>query len=176
MDHRLRAFIDRRAGARFVTLPLLDDVLPEYQFSERHSVRVHAAAERVYDAIRDVTPREILFFHTLTAIRRLGRRTGDSILDAPPDEAIIATATRCGFRLLADDPPREIVIGMDVAPDTLAVMNFYFGSSRLTTETRVFAATPKARAKFALYWLAIRAGSGFIRRMWLRAIKRRAER
>lgn len=155
---------------------LLDDVVPEYQFSERHAVRVDAAAERVYAAIRDVTPREILFFRTLTAIRRLGRKTGDSILDAPLDESIVATATRCGFRLLGDDPPREVVIGTDVAPGTLAVMNFRFEAPRLTTETRVFARTPSARAKFALYWFAIRAGSGFIRRMWLRAIKRRAER
>ena len=176
MDHRLRSPSDRRAGARVVNLSLLDEVIPEFQFSERHSVRVGAAAERVYRAILDVTPREILFFRTLTAIRRLGRKSGESILDAPPDEPIIATATRCGFRLLADDPPREIVIGIDVAAQTLAAMNFRYESPRLTTETRVFARTPAARAKFALYWLAIRAGSGFIRRMWLRAIKRRAER
>jgi len=176
VDHRLRPAPGCRAGARFVNLSLLDEVVPEYQFSERHSVRVDATAERVYEAIRDVTPREILFFRTLTAIRRLGRKTGDSILDAPPDVAVIATATRCGFRLLADDPPREIVIGIDVASQTLAAMNFRFEPPRLTTETRVFARTPAARARFALYWLAIRAGSGFIRRMWLRAIKRRAER
>ncbi len=32
-----------------------------------------------------------------------------------------------------------------------------------------------ARRRFRLYWLAIRPFSGLIRRLWLRAIKRRAE-
>jgi hypothetical protein len=32
-----------------------------------------------------------------------------------------------------------------------------------------------ARRKFGLYWRMICAGSSLIRRMWLRAIKRRAE-
>ena len=46
----------------------------------------------------------------------------------------------------------------------------------VTTETRVFATDEATRKKFALYWWTIRLGSGLIRRMWLRAIRRRAER
>jgi hypothetical protein len=43
------------------------------------------------------------------------------------------------------------------------------------TETRVYAGTPAARRRFAIYWRFIRPGSGIIRRSWLEAIKRRAE-
>ena len=42
-------------------------------------------------------------------------------------------------------------------------------------EPRVHATDTAARRAFARYWTVIRPGSGFIRRMWLRAIKRRAE-
>ena len=43
------------------------------------------------------------------------------------------------------------------------------------SETRVHATNAQARRRFAGYWAVIRPGSGFIRRMWLRAIRRRAE-
>ena len=47
--------------------------------------------------------------------------------------------------------------------------------TRLTTETRVTATDARTRARFGLYWLFIRAGSGLIRRDMLRAVARRAE-
>jgi hypothetical protein len=100
---------------------------------------------------------------------------------------------------LADDPPFELVIGTVVVappggcaaltPETfkaqltpgfaLAAMNFRVtpigpDASLVSTETRVFANDPTARRRFARYWLLIYPGSAFIRRMWLRAVKRRA--
>ncbi len=45
----------------------------------------------------------------------------------------------------------------------------------LTTETRVHATDAATRRRFARYWRVIYPGSAFIRRMWLRAIARRAE-
>jgi hypothetical protein len=62
-----------------------------------------------------------------------------------------------------------------------AVMNFYLAVRAdntgviLTTETRILASDPATRRKFARYWRVIFPGSALIRRMWLRAIKRRAE-
>jgi len=47
---------------------------------------------------------------------------------------------------------------------------------RLTTETRITATDRQAYLRFGCYWLVIRTGSAFIRRMWLRAIRKRAER
>jgi hypothetical protein len=49
------------------------------------------------------------------------------------------------------------------------------GTCRLTTETRVFATDPATARRFAVYWRLIYPGSALIRRMWLDAIRRRAE-
>jgi hypothetical protein len=46
----------------------------------------------------------------------------------------------------------------------------------LSTETRIWAPDAQTRKKFAFYWRLISLGSGWIRVLWLRAIKRRAER
>jgi hypothetical protein len=47
-------------------------------------------------------------------------------------------------------------------------------ASTVSTETRVFASNAAARRQFAAYWRVIYPGSALIRRMWLRAIARRA--
>ena len=181
----------------------LDSLVPVYQFDELHSTRVAAPPERVYRAIREVTPREILLFQTLTRIRRLGRSGRESILNAPDDKPILDVATRTGFLTLADDAPREIVIGtIVVAPDgwrrseattpeaftalkgpgfAVAGMNFLItpdgsGGSVVSTETRVFATDARSSRIFARYWRAIYPGSALIRRAWLRGIRIRAER
>ena len=62
----------------------------------------------------------------------------------------------------------------------LAAMNFRIedagpAACTLTTETRVYASDASTRRRFALYWRVIYPGSALIRRMWLRAIARRAE-
>jgi hypothetical protein len=149
--------------------------------------------------MRRVRADEIFLFRTLTWIRRGGRPQPKSILDAAGRESLIDVATHSTFALLADEPPREIVIGTVIrAPSgwrgrptaelfrsppapgfTLAAMNFRVlpdagGGSLVTTETRVFANAAGARARFAAYWRVIYPGSALIRRMWLRAVERRA--
>lgn len=170
---------EQRAAVRTTHL---DDAMPVWQFSEQHATRVAATPERVFEAIRAVTPNEILFFRTLTAIRRIGRPTPPNILNAPENEPLLHLATRTSFRYLADDPPRELVVGTVIVPPraVLATMNFLVkpdgqGGSLLSTETRVFADSVSARRNFSLYWRIIHPGSDIIRRMWLRAIKKRAE-
>lgn len=48
-------------------------------------------------------------------------------------------------------------------------------SVRVSTETRIQALSPQARKNFARYWRLIYPGSALIRKVWLKAIKRRAE-
>ena len=160
----------------------LDAIMPRWQFDERHQIAIAAPPERVFDAIRKVTAGEILFFRALTSIRRFGRRGPESILNAPEKLPILEVATRTSFKLLADDPPRELVVGTIVIRPrrAVAVMNFLVkpdghGGSVLSTETRVLAKDAAARRRFAVYWRIIHPGSDIIRRMWLRAIKKRAE-
>ena len=109
-----------------------------------------------------------------------------------------------GFRIIAERAPHEIVIGLEgrfwlmgggvcsppatsfrstaQAPGTArAIWNFTAretpsGATELATETRVRCADSAARRRFLPYWLVIRAGSGMIRRMMLREIRRTAER
>ncbi len=158
----------------------LDRLMPQFQFSERHTIHVDAPPERVYAAVRAVTAGDIRFFRTLTSIRRLGRPLPPGILHAPENEPILDLATRTSFRWLANDPPHELVVGTRVARDTDAAMNFVIapdgrGGSNVSTETRVYAATDAAARTFRVYWRVILPGSDIIRRSWLRAIKRRAE-
>jgi hypothetical protein len=156
----------------------LDDIIPVYEFNEVHTLHVAAPPERVFDAARNVSADEIRFFKTLTAIRRCGRSGPENILNPPDKEPLLDVATRSGFRWLANEPPRELVVGVHVARDAFAAMNFFItpdgrGGSNVLTETRVHASTPRARRSFAVYWRIILLGSAIIRRMWLRAIEKR---
>ena len=89
----------------------LDEFAPVYQFNEVHEIRIAAAPEQVYQAMRAVTAGEISFFKLLTWLRRFGRPGPESILNAPDRMPLLDVATRTGFLLLADDVPREIVLG-----------------------------------------------------------------
>ncbi len=180
----------------------LDEFAPVYQFNEVHAVRVSAPRAPVYQAVKAVSADEILFFHTLTWIRRLGRQGPESILNPPEHLPILEVATRSGFIVLAEEPDREIVLGAvvlapganrtrELAPQdfkslggpglAFATMNFLVedagaDSSIVRTETRVYATDRPSEARFARYWRVIYPGSALIRRMWLRAVKNRAER
>jgi len=169
----------------------LDAVMPAYHFHEVHAVRVHAPPARILEAVRAVTAGEIRLFRTLTWIRspRLGGGGRESILNAPEDRPILDVALRSGFVALGDEPGREVVFGTKLRlgprgadPPRYAntAMNFLVeeegeGWCRLGTETRVFGTDDGARRRFAVYWRVIYPGSALIRRMWLQAIKRRAE-
>jgi hypothetical protein len=181
----------------------LDELMPVYQFSELHEIRVPASRDETYRAIWGVTAGEIFLFRTLTGIRRFGRPGPESILDAPERKPLLEVATRTGFLLLADDPGSEILVGTAVvAPPgwrpthrptpgdfkrlrepgfALATMNFRLeddgpNGCRVTTETRVYATDDRSKRTFAGYWRVIYPGSALIRRMWLRAVRERVER
>ena len=95
----------------------LDEFIPVWQFNERHTIRVAASPERVFDAVRLVRANEISLFKALTWIRRGGRKASESILNAGDSTPLLEVATRNGFIYLANDAPRELVIGtVVVAP------------------------------------------------------------
>jgi hypothetical protein len=181
---------------------LIDRFLPEFQFSEFHERRVRASSAEIFEAIRNVSAQEIPLFRLLTGIRnprRLFGRQAGSILNPPAARPILDVATASGFFVLAEKEHREIVIGTFVARPVgagaqppgefaalsapgyaKAAMNFRVeaqtgGSCLVTTETRVLATDPATAHRFAAYWRVIYPGSALIRRMWLLAIARRAE-
>ena len=181
----------------------LDDWMPRWQVAERHTLEVNALPEKVFSAIRAVRADEIFLFRALIAIRRCGGDAGpESILNAPEEKPLLDVATQTTFVLLGEEPPRELVVGTIIAapPDVrvsgrlapdlfrtnlqpgwvLATMNFAVapntsGGSTVSTETRIYANSPSALRRFGVYWRLIHPGSDIIRRMWLRAIRLRAE-
>jgi hypothetical protein len=176
----------------------LDEFVPVYQFSESHRVVVSASCDRAYAAMLAVTPREIALFQVLTYLRRFGRSGHRSIINAPDDKPLLETAIQTGFRKLAEDPGREFVFGVIMSRPSLVrssspeaskasqrprsgtiAMNFRLEPAgtgcTVATETRVYASDATDRRVFAVYWRLIYPGSALIRRMWLRAIRLRAE-
>ena len=89
-----------------------------------------------------------------------------TVVIAPRDMKRPATPEQ--FKGLAAPGVAKAVMSFRIEPDGE-------GTWLVSTETRVHATDASARRRFARYWFLIRPGSGFIRRMWLRAIKRRAE-
>jgi len=180
----------------------LDDWMPRWQIRERHTIPVSASPEKVFAAIHAVRADDIFLFRTLIAIRQCGRPGPESIMNAPEQKPLLDVATQTTFVLLAEETQRELVIGTVVSappggrasgrltPElfqqklppgiALATMNFLVapdghGGSTISTETRIYANNESALRRFSIYWRVIHPGSDIIRRMWLRAIKQRAE-
>jgi hypothetical protein len=183
---------------------LLDKALPEYDFRERHACHIDAPPERVAEAVRAVTIRDMPLARFLFALRAAPRR-----LRRKPsrfgevDVPLLGLALDVAFGPLGEVSGDEVTIGMIGQPWKLAggeirrferleeftaftepgfvkaAMNFRFEpqgkGTLLTTETRVRATDAASRRRFRRYWLVIRPGSGLTRRSWLRAAKRRAE-
>ena len=167
---------------------LIDRFMPRCDFSERHTALVRATPEKTYGAILTANLAAHPLAKLLMLLRGIGfrRRRASAFAD--------------GFHVVAQDPPSEIVIGLEgpfwkptckvrgvdaaqfatpVPPDTArATMNFFVerdgDASRVTTETRILC-SDDARPKFRLYWLVIRPFSGIIRRLMLGAIRKEAE-
>ena len=170
----------------------LDELLPVYEFSERHRISIAAPPERIDAAFRAVSIADVPIARALWFVRRLGRPYGDAtkpfvggelpgiVVDDARGEGIVLGLTGQFWRLRgARDPGRPRTAEEFLAyerPDTCkAVIDFRVGPASLTTETRVHVGDPASRRKFARYWRVIRPFSGLIRILLLRAARRRAE-
>jgi hypothetical protein len=172
----------------------LDDFLPVYEFSERHSLAIDAPAARIDQALRTVSIADTPVARALWWVRRLGRPYGDArkpfiggelpgvVLDDVPEHGVVLGLTGQFWRILGggqsrwEQPTSAEEFIAYARPDTCkAVIDFRVGTASLATETRVHVADPAARRRFRLYWLVIRPFSGLIRILLLRAARRRAE-
>jgi hypothetical protein len=134
---------------------------------------------------------------------RLLRRSRPSLAD---DQPFLQQLLSGGFIPLGETPDREVAFGLigqfwkltggespsiaspdqylacddpqyaKVATNLLISADTAPGRVRLSTETRIHVFDPRTRRKFDFYWRLISLGSGFIRVLWLKAVKRRAER
>ncbi len=183
-------------------LSALDEILPAYRFRERHQRTIAAPPEKVWSALLSITPQDLPLSRLLMRFRGVpgwlaGQRGGFGASRRPVIDLFIAG----GFRKLRDDPPHVLIAGAAMQPwrlvqgevadvrdlagfrafiepgYVLTAVSFELepidGGTRLSTETRVQPTDARAGRAFLPYWLAIRAGSGLIRREMLRAVARR---
>jgi hypothetical protein len=180
--------------------PLLDRFMPEYDVAERHHVRVAAPPEITLSAAAEADLQR-------SAIVRGIFKTREMVLGATPGQAtrprgLLAETQSLGWRVLAERPGREIVVGAvtrpwmaDVAfrglePDAFRAFEEpgYVkiawtlradpagSGSIFRTETRVATTDSAARARFRWYWARFSPGIVLIRRILLADLKAAAER
>lgn len=172
---------------------ILDELLPQYDFAERHERVIAAPKWAVRRASEEWQPRESLLWRVLLVGRGLGQPDGTlrqwaegngflCLADTDDEvvygqagrfwslrerQALVSPRTVEEFR--AFDDPRSAVAAMGIVIEALAP-----GRTRMSTETRIRALGPSARRWFRLYWLIIRPFSGLLRRSMLDGIEKRA--
>jgi hypothetical protein len=180
---------------------LLDRFMPAYDVVERHQQRIAARAEITFGGLCEVDLQQ-------SALIRAIFRGRDLILGREADSSkrprgLLALTQTLGWRVLAEIPGREVVLGAvtqpwkanvvfhGLAPDTFAdfdepdfvkiVWNLRadpvgLNESMARTETRVAPTDPAARRKFRRYWSIFSPGIILIRRAALQLAKEEAER
>jgi hypothetical protein len=181
---------------------LIDPFVPHPDAAEIHSIEIAAPRETVYRALRTTNFADSLVIKGLLALRALPRLL--MCRGSAPRRLhtlTLDTVLQGSFGLLAEDPGREIVLGVTgrfwrpidntssfnassfrdaVRPGfARAVWNFAVsdgsdGGTVLSTETRVVCGDRVSRWKFRAYWLIVRPFSGLIRILMLRAVRKRA--
>ena len=185
---------------------LIDSFVPFPDAAEKHHITIAAARETVYRALWTTDLGGSWMVKGLLTLRSLpglilhrGRSTRRS---DGTRKITLQAIVDAGFGVLAEDPDREIVLGVTgpfwrptgnvlpfneenfhgpvAAGVARAVWNFAVqevgnGRTILFTETRVVCGDRRSRWKFRAYWFFVRPFSGLIRRLMLRAVKRACE-
>jgi hypothetical protein len=179
---------------------LIGRFLPTYEVAERHEVDVAAPAELTMAAAREMDLYRSPVVHAIFAVRTLPSR----LRGAPPraPASLLQETLALGWRILAEVPDREIVVGAvtqpwraevefrGIDPDvfagfaepgyakivwTLEAIPLGPAASRFRTETRVSTTDPRSRALFRRYWAVLSPGILLIRQQSLKLVKAEAE-
>lgn len=177
---------------------LIDRFLPTFDFNEVHSLEVSASQAVVYQALVTADLSKPFIVRLLMGLRSLPSTLAGRSKDRRP---ITLRNRPDSFALLAEDAPREIVLGIEgrfwqLRPDVCsvdaatfareipagvarAVWNFAVEPlgetrARLVTETRIRCGDEATRRKFGRYWTVIQPGSALIRLALLRQVAREA--
>jgi hypothetical protein len=180
---------------------LLDRFMPAYEVVERHHIRIAAPAAITFAAAREMNLLDSAVVRALVKGREL-------ILGATPDDrprprGLLAQTESLGWRVLADVPGCEVVVGAvtqpwqpnvtfrGLPPDEFAAFSepgyikiawtlradpIDAAESIFRTETRTVATDSESRRRFRRYWAFFSPGIIAIRWALLGPLKREAER
>jgi hypothetical protein len=189
------------AAAEEPSDPLLHRFLPAYEVRERHAVAVAAPLEKTWAALCALDLQRSPLVRAIFHARELLMGAGYAPRPAP--RPFLEAAREMGWRELAEEPGREIVMGAVTRPWeadvtfrglppeefatfaepgyvkiawTLAAAPRGASASLAVTETRVATTDAEARARFRRYWSLASPGILLIRRLALRMVKQDAER
>ena len=170
---------------------LIDEFLPEYTYSKKHSISIYAEAEKIFSILKNSSFNSFL-------IRILLMLRGIKLEDIS-----LTLCEKSYFTLLGEDKGKEILFGIigkfwkwkgglfqikkeefkDFSLTGFAKAAWDFsaspdssGNTILSTETRIQCIGDSAKRWFSIYWFLIEPFSGLIRRLMLYKIKYRAER
>jgi hypothetical protein len=181
--------------------PLVDRFMPKYEVREVHQTRVAAPAEVTFLAAHDLDLQRSTIVRALFTGREL--LMGGEHAKREQGPGFLAEVLALGWRVLAEEPGRELVIGavtqpwkvdvqfLGLGPEdftdfkvpgyakivwTLSVKPVGVAESIFSTETRVATTDPESRARFRRYWSVFSPGILLIRYETLRLVRREAER
>ncbi len=170
---------------------IIDEFLPEYTFSKRHSVVIYADAEKIFNVLKE-TNFNSLFIRILVLLRGIKL-----------ENISLTLSEKSYFKLLGEDEGKEILFGIigkfwkwkgglfqikkeeykdfSLTGFAKAVWGFSAvshnpGKTTFSTETRVLCIGDAAKRWFSIYWFCIEPFSAIIRKIILYRIKYRAER
>ena len=175
------------------------------KFRDRIAVVVKASPETTFQALHEVTLRDMKFAWLLGELRYLPSRLAGHMPVADSSRPFMNTLIEGGTLILRDDAPREVITGsaaqlhrVHQAPQRFANREAFeafddpdheklFMSVRvaptgrpgehwLVLEHATRALSPLAERKFARYWRVIKPMGAFVTWQLLRAVRRRAER
>lgn len=182
---------------------LIESFAPHPDARESHTIEIAASPKTVYRALWTVDLGGSSVIKGLMALRSLPEIVWHpERRRRPPQKVTLHAMLEAGFEKLAEEPGREIVLGVagpfwrpmgnilpfkqeyfqgPVPPGLArAVLNFRVQEvsperTLLCTETRVVCGDTVSRWKFRAYWVVIKPFSGLIRRIMLRAVRRACE-
>jgi len=170
---------------------LIDEFLPEYSFSKKHSVVIYADTEKIFDILKD-TNFNSFFIRALVMLRGIKL-----------ENISLTLSEKSYFKLLGENKGKEILFGIvgkfwkwkgglfqikkeeykdfSITGYAKAVWGFSAvpidaDKTTFLTETRVLCIGDSAKKWFSIYWFCIEPFSAVIRKIILYRIKRRAER
>lgn len=169
---------------------LVEEFLPEYDFTEIHDIKIRASARRVFETLDEIDLCESPIIRWLFFLRGL-----------PSQKLRFEDLRKSRFEILGTKKNKEILLGIagkfwtlggnlqkvnadnfrqfDKKGFAKAVWDFSLeergNETLLTTETRIKCLDEESRKSFRFYWNLIQPFSGLVRKEILKIIKRKAE-